>query len=109
MLSAANGVFKRFRYKEKSDALFSELKYVLDGFAAPLTKAFGRLGQCKLREGELFSLDGLRLCCRMRLHRRDVLLPPPPMQFLLVLASPPAPAPTRALPCPHASSHTSQS
>ena len=39
MLLAANSILKRFRFTYKSDALYSELKYVLGILAAPLTRS----------------------------------------------------------------------
>eukprot|EP00124_Ichthyophonus_hoferi_P004893 Ihof_evm2s604 gene=Ihof_evmTU2s604 len=38
VLQTANSLFKRYTYEFKSDALFSEIKYVLDNFADPLTQ-----------------------------------------------------------------------
>ncbi len=70
MLLAANSILKRFRFTYKSDALYSELKYVLGILAAPLTALLMRLGQaldvadddqkcCKE------VLESLRLACRI--------------------------------------------
>ena len=43
VLETANSIFKRFRYVQKSDALFLDLKYVLEGFAEPMLQLFTHL------------------------------------------------------------------
>lgn len=40
MLHTAHSIFKRYRYEFKSDALWGEIKLVLDSFAKPLTELF---------------------------------------------------------------------
>lgn len=70
MLLSANSILKRFRNAYKSDALYSELKYVLNVMAAPLTALLMRLGQdfevadnIAVQSGEL--LESVRLICRI--------------------------------------------
>ena len=58
MLLAANSILKRFRFTYKSDALYSELKYVLGILAAPLTALLMRLGQA------LDVADDDQKCCK---------------------------------------------
>mmetsp|Transcript_13898 Transcript_13898/g.41394 ORF Transcript_13898/g.41394 Transcript_13898/m.41394 type:complete len:969 (+) Transcript_13898:177-3083(+) len=70
MLLIANSVLKRFRHAYKSDALYGELKYVLDALSAPLTALFLRLGQelnASSDDGPSCALllDSLRLACRV--------------------------------------------
>nr|CAB3233957.1 exportin-2 [Phallusia mammillata] len=40
VLQTAHSLFKRYRHEFRSDKLWQEIKYVLDGFADPLTKLF---------------------------------------------------------------------
>eukprot|EP00126_Sphaerothecum_destruens_P012952 Sdes_comp22157_c0_seq1m20674 len=40
VLKTAHSIFKEYRHQFKSDNLFREIKYVLDGFALPLTQLF---------------------------------------------------------------------
>lgn len=77
ILGTANALFKRFRYAIKSDALYRDLKYILEGFAAPLLQVFMRTaalidGAAEVGVG--VGLDGKalralfesqRLCCRI--------------------------------------------
>ncbi|XP_043716117.1 exportin-2 [Telopea speciosissima] len=42
ILGTANSIFNKFRYEYKSNDLFLDLKYCLDGFAAPLLEIFLR-------------------------------------------------------------------
>jgi len=44
VLLSANAILKRFRYAEKTNDLYLELKYCLDNFAAPLTELFLFIG-----------------------------------------------------------------
>lgn len=70
MLLAANSILKRFRFTYKSDALYSELKYVLEILAAPLTALLMRLGQeldAAVEDQKWCKevLESLRLACRI--------------------------------------------
>ncbi|AEC10713.1 cellular apoptosis susceptibility protein, putative / importin-alpha re-exporter [Arabidopsis thaliana] len=40
ILGTASSIFKKFSYEYRTDALFVDLKYCLDNFAAPLTEIF---------------------------------------------------------------------
>ena len=44
VLETANSILKRFRYVQKSDALYVKLKYVLETFQEPLLKFFMMCG-----------------------------------------------------------------
>lgn len=50
VLHTAHSLFKRYRYEFKSQALWTEIKFVLDQFAKPLTELF------LVRFKKLFSL-----------------------------------------------------
>ncbi|XXG74047.1 hypothetical protein AAC387_Pa07g2868 [Persea americana] len=70
ILSTANSIFKKFRYEYKTNDLLLDLKYCLDGFAAPLLEIF--LKTASLIPANLNSADTLRpliesqrLCCRI--------------------------------------------
>ncbi|KAJ8609040.1 hypothetical protein CTAYLR_008710 [Chrysophaeum taylorii] len=72
MLRSLDSILERFRDVEKSDALYAELKYVLDMAAAPLTKLFGRLGALLASESSTNNrrsveavVEALRLACRV--------------------------------------------
>ncbi|CAM6129189.1 unnamed protein product [Calypogeia fissa] len=70
VLSTANSIFKKFRYQYKSNELYIDLKYCLDGFAAPLLDVFQKIGQLlKVAETNPATLkplfEGQRLCCRI--------------------------------------------
>lgn len=52
VLQTCHSLFKRYRHEFKSDKLWSEIKLVLDSFAAPLTQLFTTLmGLAKQHEG----------------------------------------------------------
>lgn len=70
ILNTANSIFKKFRYQYKSNDLYIDLKYCLDGFAAPLLEVFLRTGQLIVSNMQnatvlrpLFECQ--RLCCRV--------------------------------------------
>ncbi|XP_068667006.1 exportin-2-like [Aristolochia californica] len=70
ILGTANSIFKKFRYQYETNDLRLDLKYCLDGFAAPLLDIF--LKTSKLISANLHSADALRplfesqrLCCRI--------------------------------------------
>jgi len=70
VLLSVNSILKRFRYAYKSDALYSEIKYVLNIIAAPLTTLLMRLsqeldsaGNDVIRSGGV--LESIRLICRI--------------------------------------------
>lgn len=70
ILNTANSIFKKFRYQYKSNDLYIDLKYCLDGFAAPLLEVFLRTGQLIVANMQnatvlrpLFECQ--RLCCRV--------------------------------------------
>uniref|UniRef100_A0A0C9S7F6 TSA: Wollemia nobilis Ref_Wollemi_Transcript_13726_3457 transcribed RNA sequence n=1 Tax=Wollemia nobilis TaxID=56998 RepID=A0A0C9S7F6_9CONI len=70
ILHTANSIFKKFRYAYKSNDLYIDLKYCLDGFAAPLLDIFLRTGELVAANlqnavilGPLFECQ--RLCCRI--------------------------------------------
>lgn len=82
VLQTANSIFKRFRHAMKSEALWTELKYCLDGFVPPLLevlKALGEMvGQCaaaasgpeaavdpQVKATLLALVQGQRLVCRI--------------------------------------------
>ncbi|ERN11678.1 exportin-2 [Amborella trichopoda] len=70
ILRTSNSIFKKFRFQYKTNDLLLDLKYCLDGFAAPLLEIFLKTGQ--LIAGNPNSADVLcplfecqRLCCRI--------------------------------------------
>ncbi|CAN0889573.1 CAS [Linum grandiflorum] len=71
ILGTANSIFKKFRYQYKSNELFTELKYCLDNFAAPLLEIFRRTAV--LIDSAISSgvetlrpwFESQRLCCRI--------------------------------------------
>ncbi|CAK9858088.1 unnamed protein product [Sphagnum jensenii] len=68
ILQTSNSIFKRFRYQYKSNELFTDLKYCLDGFAAPLLEIFLKTGQVIAANSENLSvlkpaLECQRLSC----------------------------------------------
>ena len=72
VLRSANAILKRFRYAFKSDALYLQLLFCLNNFAAPFTELFtwacGVLEEvAKTGEsGKLHMImETLRLCCRI--------------------------------------------
>jgi exportin-2 (importin alpha re-exporter) len=70
ILQTSNSIFKRFRYQYKSNELFIDLKYCLDGFAAPLLEIFLKTGQVIAASSENLSilkpaLECQRLSCRI--------------------------------------------
>jgi len=74
MLLTANSILKRFRDAFKSDELYTELKYVLNMFAAPLTALFIKLGEAlnsknladpAEKKNIVELLEALRLCSRV--------------------------------------------
>lgn len=70
ILQTANSIFKRFRYEFKSNELFTDLKYCLDGFSAPLTEIFQKTGVIIAANPEAPAilkpaLECQRLCCRI--------------------------------------------
>ncbi|EFJ17392.1 hypothetical protein SELMODRAFT_114779 [Selaginella moellendorffii] len=44
ILRAVNSIFQKFGHESKSPELYSDLKYCLDGFAAPLLEVFTKIG-----------------------------------------------------------------
>ncbi|XP_042504800.1 exportin-2-like [Macadamia integrifolia] len=73
ILGTANSIFKKFRYQYKTNDLLLDLKYCLDGFAAPLLEIFLRnaslIDSSASSGGTAMSLRPLlesqRLCCRI--------------------------------------------
>ncbi|KAL2612267.1 hypothetical protein R1flu_023959 [Riccia fluitans] len=69
ILSTANSIFKKFRYQYKTYELFTDLKYCLDTFAAPLLEVFQKNGQLIASTQDPTMLktlfEGQRLCCRI--------------------------------------------
>ncbi|KAG6546655.1 hypothetical protein Mapa_011844 [Marchantia paleacea] len=70
ILSTANSIFKKFRYQYKSNELFTDLKYCLDAFAAPLLEVFQKTGQliASTQDNTVMLktlFEGQRLCCRI--------------------------------------------
>ncbi|CAM6025473.1 unnamed protein product [Sphagnum balticum] len=70
ILQTSNSIFKRFRYQYKSNELFTDLKYCLDGFAAPLLEIFLKTGQVIGSSSEnpailKPALECQRLSCRI--------------------------------------------
>lgn len=61
MLLTLDSILKRFRDVEATDALHTELKYVLDNLCVPLTSLFLRLGNLE----DEYALVPLRLVCRI--------------------------------------------
>ncbi|KAJ4823621.1 hypothetical protein Tsubulata_039712 [Turnera subulata] len=74
ILGTANSIFKKFRYQYKTNDLLLDLKYCLDGFAAPLLEIFLRTaalidsavasGGCSLDDLKTY-FESQRLCCRI--------------------------------------------
>ncbi|XP_031504230.1 exportin-2 [Nymphaea colorata] len=75
VLATANSIFKKFRFQYKTNDLLLDLKYCIDGFAAPLLELFlqtGRLIDAVVAGGGggdavLFRrwFESQRLCCRI--------------------------------------------
>ncbi|KAK9167945.1 hypothetical protein Syun_000085 [Stephania yunnanensis] len=74
ILGTANSIFKKFRFQFKTNDLLLDLKYCLDGFAAPLLEVFLRTaaqidsigGSISTPVGNLKPLiEAQRLCCRI--------------------------------------------
>lgn len=73
ILGTANSIFKKFRYQYKSNELFIDLKYCLDGFAAPLLEIFLKtsalIDSCLNTPDSATTLlplfESQRLCCRI--------------------------------------------
>ncbi|XP_042497711.1 exportin-2-like [Macadamia integrifolia] len=73
ILGTANSIFKKFRYQYKTNDLLLDLKYCLDGFAAPLLEIFLRtaavIDSTASSGGTAMALRPLvesqRLCCRI--------------------------------------------
>eukprot|EP01018_Ginkgo_biloba_P023988 Gb_25747 [translate_table: standard] len=70
ILQTANSIFKKFRYQYKSNDLYIDLKYCLDGFAAPLLEIFLRTGQLIRANSQSATVlrplfECQRLCCRI--------------------------------------------
>lgn len=70
VLRTAHSLFKRYRHEFKSDRLWSEIKLVLDSFAAPLTSLFVSLmNLAKVHEGNKAALpviySSLLLVCKI--------------------------------------------
>ncbi|KAI3877107.1 hypothetical protein MKX03_027633 [Papaver bracteatum] len=74
ILGTANSIFKKFRYQYKTNDLLLDLKYCLDGFAAPLLEVFMRtsnvidsmVGGGAVTAANLKPLmESQRLCCRI--------------------------------------------
>ncbi|XP_010512821.1 PREDICTED: exportin-2-like [Camelina sativa] len=73
ILGTASSIFKKFRYQYRTDDLFTDLKYCLDSFAAPLTEIF--LKTSSLIDSSASSggsaaimkplFESQRLCCRI--------------------------------------------
>ncbi|XP_010518325.1 PREDICTED: exportin-2-like [Camelina sativa] len=73
ILGTASSIFKKFRYQYRTDDLFTDLKYCLDSFAAPLTEIFQKtsslIDSSASSGGSAAILKPLfesqRLCCRI--------------------------------------------
>ena len=70
VLLTANSIMKRFRYVFKTDALFSELKYVLELLQEPLLGLFKAMGDMLATPGATAQqlgvvMEALRLICRI--------------------------------------------
>ncbi|XP_073388000.1 exportin-2 [Physcomitrium patens] len=70
ILQTANSIFKRFRYEFKSNELYTDLKYCLDGFCAPLLDIFQKTGLVIAANTENPAIlkppfECLRLCSRI--------------------------------------------
>ena len=72
VLLTANSIMKRFRYVFKSDALFADLKFVLEQLHAPLLALFKTMGEHLARPDVGASaaqagvvMEALRLICRI--------------------------------------------
>lgn len=59
VLHTAHSIFKRYRYEFKSQALWTEIKLVLDNFAKPLTDLF--LATMNLRTAHANNTDALKV------------------------------------------------
>ena len=70
ILQTAQPLFRRYRFQQRSDELWTEIKYVLEIFAAPLTVLFNTtLGLVEANAGNAENLrtlfDSLRLICKL--------------------------------------------
>ncbi|KAL1191648.1 Exportin-2 [Cardamine amara subsp. amara] len=73
ILGTASSIFKKFRYQYRTDDLFTDIKYCLDNFAAPLTEIFQKtsslIDSAASSGGSAAILKPLfecqRLCCRI--------------------------------------------
>ncbi|KAI3976144.1 hypothetical protein MKX01_017061 [Papaver californicum] len=76
ILGTANSIFKKFRYQYKTNDLLLDLKYCLDGFAAPLLEVFMRTANVidslvGSASGAVTAatlkplIESQRLCCRI--------------------------------------------
>lgn len=70
ILQTANSIYKRFRYEYRSNELFIDLKYCLDGFSAPLLEIFQKTGLIIAANPEAPAVlnptfECQRLCCRI--------------------------------------------
>jgi exportin-2 (importin alpha re-exporter) len=70
VLKTANSIFKRFRYVQRSDELYTVILYTLQGIQAPLLALFKTLGQAvDATPNDAMQLktrfDALRLVCRI--------------------------------------------
>lgn len=59
VLRTAHSLFKKYRFEFKSEALWTEIKYVLDKFAKPLTDLF--IATMNLLQANLNNLEVLRV------------------------------------------------
>ncbi|KAJ7514727.1 hypothetical protein O6H91_23G056900 [Diphasiastrum complanatum] len=70
ILQTVNSIFKKFKYQYKSSELYRDLKYCLNGFAAPLLDIFLKTGQLIASNQDLPAVlkplfESQRLCCRI--------------------------------------------
>lgn len=66
VLLTANSIFKRFRYVQRSDALYADILYVLNLLQEPLTKSFlGLVGLSETGDKKVECLKALRSVCRI--------------------------------------------
>ena len=66
VLLTANSIFKRFRYVQRSDALYADILYVLNLLQEPLTKLFlGLIGLLETGDKKVECLEALRSVCRI--------------------------------------------
>ncbi|KAL7519691.1 hypothetical protein ACHAWX_004448 [Stephanocyclus meneghinianus] len=71
VLLTANSIFKRFRYVQRSDALYADILYVLNLLQEPLTKLFLNLvtrlesGGAQQQASTVSCLQALRTTCRI--------------------------------------------